>query len=108
MPVAAGELDTLVDILELRDVKNEIGEQKPVWAPVARAWAKIEPISTRDYLASSAEGNSLTAKIVLRNDIDINATHRILIVDTGFIYTVNGVIPIPADHKKSALCSVAV
>ncbi len=106
--LAAGELNTMIEILEQRKEKNSIGELNTVWCPVDRAWAKLEPISTRDFVASGSEGTALTAKITVRDTIDVRDYHKIKIMDTGMIYQVQGVIHVPVDRKKSCLCSTGV
>ncbi|MFA9202789.1 MAG: phage head closure protein [Flavobacteriales bacterium] len=106
MAIAAGDLDTLVEFQHLIDNRDPLtNELKQTWVGFDRAWAKIEPIATREFVASGAMGAAMTAKIVVRDHVTVNSTHRVLVLTTGDLYQVQGVVPIPADHKKAVLCS---
>ena len=106
MAIAAGDLDTLVEFQHLIENRDQsTNELKETWVGFERAWAKVEPIATREFVASGAEGAAITAKIVVRDHVTTNSSHRLLILSTGELYAVQGVIPIYVDRKKAILCS---
>ena len=66
------------------------GEMTPSWIEVAKTWASVEPLSTREFVAAAANQSKVSARIVIRYRIGIDATMRILHRDK--IYNIEGVL----------------
>lgn len=106
MAIGAGDLDKMIELQHLIDNRDPLtNELKQTWVAFDRTWAKVEPVGTREFVNSMAEGSALTAKIVVRDHVTVNSTHRVKVLDTGDLYRVEGVVPVPVDHKKALLCS---
>lgn len=85
--VAAGELRHKVEIQEnLGGQDTGTGEQIPNWQPLARVWAKIAPMSGREFLAAAAEQSEVRGRITIRYRGNVDATMRV--VYRGMYYNI--------------------
>lgn len=66
------------------------GEMTPSWVELAKTWASVEPLSTREFIAAAANQSKVSARIVIRYRAGIDATMRILHRDK--VYNVEGVL----------------
>ncbi|GAB3282599.1 phage head closure protein [Larkinella harenae] len=74
------------------------GAMNPViWQEVAKVYAAIEPLSTRDFIAAQAEQSKIIARIIIRYREGITADMRAL--HNGKIY----VFSAPLADKDSGL-----
>lgn len=90
--VASGELRHKVDLQEPVIVQDpDTGEMETTWQTVARPWAKIAPMSGREFLAAAAEQSEVRGKITIRYRGDVDATMRI--VHRGKWYAIHAVLP---------------
>lgn len=90
--VASGELRHRVDLQEPVITQNPTtGEMETVWTTVARPWAKIAPMSGREFLAAAAEQSEVRGKITIRYRGDVDATMRV--VHRGKWYAIHAVLP---------------
>ena len=90
--VASGELRHKVDLQEPVIVQDpDTGEMETTWETVARPWAKIAPMSGREFLAAAAEQSEVRGKITIRYRGDVDATMRI--VHRGKWYAIHAVLP---------------
>lgn len=93
--------------MNIGELRHCITLQKPVktqspttgavmdrWETVGQVWASVVPVSVREFVASRAEQNTVTARIKIRRRDDITAKWRILF--RGKIYNIEGVLPDPA------------
>jgi len=69
------------------------GEMIPGWQLVRKAWASVEPLSAREFIAAGADQSELSARIVMRHRGDLAPNMRI--VHRGKIYNIEGVLPDP-------------
>lgn len=89
--VAAGELRHKVELQALVVTQDpNTGEMVNTWTTIAEPWAKIAPLSAREFLAASAEQSEVRAKITIRYRQGVNATMRI--VYRGLYYGIIGVM----------------
>lgn len=74
---------------------EDTGEMVPVWTDWpeqgAKHWARIEPLSGRDFIASKALQSEVSGRIVLRYRAGITASMRILY--RGTVYSIHAVLP---------------
>lgn len=47
--------------------QNSLGEEVPAWETVATVWARVDAISTREWVAASQTQTSITHRIRLRH-----------------------------------------
>lgn len=87
----AGKLRHRVTI-QLPDYTQDpiTGEMTPSWVEFAKAWASIEPLSAREFIAAAATQSKISARIVIRYRTGIDATMRILHRDKA--YNIEGVL----------------
>lgn len=62
------------------------------WANLATVWAAIEPLSAREFIAAQAEQSKVSARIVIRQRSDVDATMRVFHAASGFYYNIEGVL----------------
>lgn len=80
MPLDPLELIHLVDIEDRRDAQNpETGAMEEKWKPFAtNVFAKITPVSVREFIASNQKQGEVTARIVIGFRDGLTASMRIV------------------------------
>lgn len=68
----------------------ETGETSQEWQLVAEAWASIEPLSAREFIAAQAAQSKVSARVVIRYRDGLDAAMRI--VHRGKIYNIEGIL----------------
>jgi SPP1 family predicted phage head-tail adaptor len=61
------------------------------WADLATVWARVEPLSAREFIASQATQAKVTARVTIRYRDDVVPTMRL--VHRGQTYNIEGVLP---------------
>lgn len=94
----AGPLRHRITIQQRGQVQDpETGEMIDDWAdwpePGAKHWARIEPLSARDFIAAQAAQSELTGRITMRYRDGLLPTMRILYRNK--VYSIHGVLPDP-------------
>lgn len=107
MTLSAGRLRHRVRIERLVPVLDSDGEviQDPgdghvlrIWTLLGEAWAAVEPLSAREFIASQETQSKVECRIIVRRqDYEINAADRVL--HNGRVYNVAGVL----EDKDSGL-----
>ncbi|EQM72022.1 phage head closure protein [Pseudomonas tohonis] len=69
----------------------ETGAMRTTWVEWARVWARIEPLSARDFIAAQAVQSEVTARITIRYREGVTAAMRIN--HSGRLYNIHGVLP---------------
>jgi len=67
------------------------GAMTPTWVQAFKLWAAIEPLSTRDFIASQAHQSRITARIVIRA-ID-GLTPDMRVIHGTKKYAIEGILP---------------
>lgn len=52
-------------------------DPQPLWVDVATVWARIEPLSGREYFYAREQQSDLTVRITIRARADVKANWRI-------------------------------
>ena len=91
----AGDLRHRIQFQELKPgVDPETQEPVPgVWVDVVKAWAAIEPLSGREFIAAQAVQSEVVGRIVIRRRADITAQMRVLY--RGQVFNIHAVLPDP-------------
>lgn len=74
------------------------GEQTLKWVAVATVWARIEPLSAREFIAAQANQSEITARIVIRYRSDVIASWRAVHMVNGVagkVYNIRGALADP-------------
>lgn len=90
--------------------------QDPITGEMVLSWelvvekvpAAIEPLSAREFIAAQATQSAVTARIVIRQRDDVDATMRI--IHRGRIYNIRGVLADPKSGLEylTLPCSMGV
>lgn len=97
MSYAAGLLRHRVQLEQQVTMVSSFGESETVWTHVADVWARVEPLSAREFIAASQTQSKVSARIVIRYREDVKASMRIL--HRGKVYNIEGVL----SDKESGL-----
>lgn len=90
--IRSGELRHRVELQAPENNQNPVtGEVTTTWVTIARPWAKITPMSAREFLAANAEQSEMRGRIAIRYRAEVNAAMRIL--HRGMIYNILGLMP---------------
>lgn len=102
-----GDLDHLIEIIQKNQSRNTGGGLLPGWEVIGQVYASFEPVSVNSFNLSNAEGAALVIRILVRdNDFKIRPDYLFRDVDTGDVYQVKGVLPLPKKRVQSCLCSL--
>lgn len=101
----AGTLRNLITIQEPTVAKNAIGENVPSWATHAQVWARIEPLSGREYFEAAQTNDEAISKIIIRNLATVTPDMRIS--HNGVIYNIKSVMK-PAVPGRMMVLIVSV
>lgn len=74
----AGRLRHLVTIQRQATTQDALGQRDLTWTDVDDVWAKIAPVSGRDFFNASGEHAEITHKVLMRHGVDVIAGDRIL------------------------------
>lgn len=73
-----GRLRHRVMLQARQDTESACGEVVPDWSTMLDAWASIEPLSGREYVAAQQVAADVTTRIVIRHRPGVNAAGRVL------------------------------
>lgn len=85
-----GELRHRVTLQRKEITEDALKQQSEVWTDIATVWARIEPLSGREYFAARQENAEVTAKITIRYRKDVTPDMRA--VSEGRVFDVLSVI----------------
>lgn len=88
-----GKLRHRITIQEIVIDRDSNGGVITSWVDWGKAWASIEPLSVRDFIAANAEQSEVTARITMRYREGMQPTMRI--IHNGKIYHMAGILPDP-------------
>lgn len=92
MSIDAGGLRHRVTIQERLNTQDpQTGENTYSWEDVATVWAKVEPLSAREFIQSQATQSQVVARITVRYREGLNAEMRML--HNGTAYNIAGILP---------------
>jgi SPP1 family predicted phage head-tail adaptor len=77
MTLRAGELRHKICIEEKVIRRDSFGAEVVTWSPLLYGWAKIEPLTGREYFASRQTQTSTSHKMTMRYQAGIKSYHRI-------------------------------
>lgn len=87
----AGELRHRIVLARPIYDQDTNGDPQYEWLEVATLWAKIAPLSARDFIAAQAEQAKIVARITIRYRADVDAGMHIL--HNQKVYKIEGVLP---------------
>ncbi len=72
-----GELNRRIEILKYFVVRDEYGGEDGQWLPVAKVWAKVEPVSGTEYFTAQQISAETVTRITVRYFPWIDVMNRI-------------------------------
>lgn len=88
----AGPLRHRIDVMENIKAQDPItGEIITTWVVHKRLWARVEPLSVRDFMASQAPQSKIVARVVIRFRSDLEPAMQIWY--RGKKYKIEGTLP---------------
>lgn len=97
----AGQLDQRVTVERLDQGQDEFGGPLTTWTPLFTAWAAVEPLAGREYLAAAAIQSEVTTRIRLRYRPGITSADRVM--HEGREYNIVSVIDYKSAHRELVL-----
>lgn len=95
----AGKLRHLVQIQRKVPGRNpETGGVIETWVKLVDVWARIEPLSVREFMAAQAQQSKVTARMTIRYRPDIDHTMRA--VHRLKVYNIEGDLPDPVSGME--------
>lgn len=79
MAFTAQELNEKIEFQRYEETQNEDGDIVKGWATYASAFAKVEPLVGREYIAAMAEQAENNIKVTLRYQAGIKQADRMLL-----------------------------
>ena len=102
----AGRLDQRVTVEQLVTIGDSWGGTVEAWAPLMTAWAAVEPLVGREYLAAQAAQSEVTARVTMRYRPGITAQDRV--IHNGTIYGIESLVDVRSGHRELVLMCKAV
>jgi len=105
----AGRLRYRVSIQRPLRIQNDAGEViVDQWSEIAKVWAAIEPVSGREYMASTEYRAGITTRIRIRWRSDVDASARVVGPD-GTVYSIDVAMPVKGlTRELHLMCSAGV
>ena len=100
----AGSLRNRITIQEKTVTRNTFGEEVIAWATHCQAWAKVEPLSGREFLESRQIQAEAMVRITLRYQAGIEPEMRVL--DGSEIFNIQSVIHVEERGREIQLMCV--
>lgn len=72
-----GKLNRQIDLLKFVTQRDEFGGEVGEWTPIARIWARIEPVSGTEYFQAQQVQAETVTRITVRYNPEITVMHRI-------------------------------
>ncbi len=84
----AGEFNQRIDIQSPPTQVNGLNEYVGEWPLLKRVWARVRPLSAREYTDASQAQDEAVYKFFIRYNAQVNGTQRI--VWLGKVYAIKG------------------
>lgn len=94
---SAGQLDQRVQFQQRTAGTNGLREANGAWADVGTPlWAKVEPLTGRDFLAAGAMQSAVTTRFVIRHRPGVvgNEALRLVWLKTGEAFEIVSALPV--------------
>lgn len=94
---SAGQLDQRVQFQQRAAGTNGLREANGAWAALwSPVWAKVEPLTGRDFLAAGALQHAVTTRFVIRHRAGIvnNEALRLVWLKTGEPFEIVSALPV--------------
>ena len=97
----AGLIDQRVTIERQVDTQDEYGQRLDQWLTIVTAWAAVEPLQGREYLAAVALVSEVSTRIRLRYRPGITSADRVN--HNGRIYNIVSTIDVHSSRRELVL-----
>lgn len=108
MPRRAGERRSRVEVQEKDPTYNAAGDEIPNWKTVAYRWARVSPLSGREYLQAQQVQATTTHEVEMDYVSFLTVRHR-LKVRQGRLLDINRIVDVDERRHTHVLsCTEAV
>ena len=90
MSMGAGAFNRRIEFQHYVTTRDEEGVYKKTWEPFRKLWAKVYPVSGREYFQAATTQNEYTVRVVIRYRKDITDAMRFIY--EGKSYEINQII----------------
>ena len=84
MSYTAQELNTRVELQRFTTTTNDFGEEIKAWTTYGQAFAKVESLVGREYVAAGAEAGEVNLKVTMRWRADTTRLDRVIVRGKAF------------------------
>lgn len=105
--ISRGRLSTPIGILRATTIEDDYGDTISSFVEIAQTFCEWLPLSANAVIQAHTEGMTLSAKLHVDLNTDINQTDKIKNLADSQVYEVITVMPVPADNKKIIICKVS-
>lgn len=84
MAFTAQELNTKIQLQSMTTTRGPDGETVTAWTTYAEAFAKVEPLLGREFIAAAEAQSEIAAKVTMRWRDGVSARHRVLVDGEAF------------------------
>lgn len=89
--ITAGELKHRIIIQRQHiEIDTQTGDRQVSWQHIAKIWAKISPVSVREFVQNQQQQHQVNTRITIRYRKDIDTDCRL--VHDGKIYNIIGIL----------------
>lgn len=97
----AGTIGQRVLLERLEQGQNEYGEPFSTWAPLFTAWAAVEPLVGREFIAAQAALSEVSTRVTMRYRPGVTSADRV--THEGRVYNVVSVIDYRSANRELVL-----
>lgn len=97
----SGQLDQRVTVERLVQGVDEIGQPVDSWLPIFTAWAAVEPLVGREFIAAQAAQSEVSTRIRLRYRPGVTSADRVIHEDRT--YNITSAADVHSDHRELVL-----
>ncbi|AAZ18322.1 possible phage head-tail adaptor protein [Psychrobacter arcticus 273-4] len=105
--ISRGRLSTPIGILRATATEDDYGDTISSFGEVSQTFCEWLPLSANAVIQAHTEGMTISAKLHVDLNTDINQTDKIKNLADNQVYEVITVMPVPADNKKIIICKVS-
>lgn len=105
--ISRGRLDTPIGILRASKTEDDYGDTISSFSQIGHVFCEWLPMSANTVVQAHVEGMTVSAKLHVDLNTDVNQTDKIKNLADNQIYDVITVMSVPADNKKIIICKVS-
>lgn len=105
--ISRGRLSTPIGILRATSTQDDYGATISSFGEVSQTFCEWLPLAADAVIQAHVEGMTLSAKLHVDMNTDINQADKIKNLNDGQVFDVITVMAVPKDNKKIIICKVS-